>query len=206
MITPWLAKIPFPVADEVRKYRDDIVKLGLEPERKQSNKLFPFENPELKQYLFEEWNKTIHEHFVVNEFSGKFRLGVLVKNNKYVSVSNPDNGRIFHNHLKCTINTAIYITPPKEPTFEIIDPDVNGLAEGCTTKIITVEENYLYCTPNWLYHRIRDQQDERYRITINMEYHSEGNAYLRTEKKFDRPHGGLTGHNHIWSSSWNVGM
>lgn len=196
MITPWLVKIPFPVADEVRKYRDDLIRTGMLPETKEANRLFYYDNPELKQYLFGEWNKTLHEHFTIGEYNGNFRLCVLVKNNETSSFEDPSALRKFHSHPHCVINTAMYLTPPKEPTLEIIDPDGTGEAEGCATKKISVEENYLYCMPNWLYHRIGNQQDERYRVCINMGYHSEGTAVLKQSSK----------HKNIWSSSWNVGM
>ena len=201
-ITPWLLKLPFDVAHEANKYRDDIIKVATtNPKDKY---LFRYDNQDLIDYLYPRWIDLIEENFHVSGFhpDKEFRLKVLVQNNDVISISPPTGAQVFHNHMRCSINTAFYLTPPTTPTFEVIDPDSSS-DMGCNTKRVVVEENYLYCMPNWLYHRINKQDDERYRITINMEYYTAGFVFPKIkQEKFERPAGGLSGHNTVWSSSW----
>ena len=212
-ITPWLARLPFPVSEEIGKHKSDIIEWAKTPERQRGG-FDRYHNKELEDYLYPLWLALLQENFesLPAMSREKFKINIIVQSGDWCQgENNAISVRTYHNHMKASINTVCYCDPPNTPTLEIPDPDNTGLEDGCSVKQVTVEENFLYMMPNWLHHRLIRQKNPTPRIAVNMEYYAEGfvvRPKIEKYEKFERPPipYGIRGHNNIWSSSWNVDM
>jgi len=152
----YFVEVPFPVHEKSLEYKDDIVQNFIENECSDHGFNVHYQNDEYQKYIEEKYLNVIHSLFDVSEQLNEIKIWTYIqdaiRSNNY-----------WHNHLTTsTVNSVYYIDPPNNGG----ELEIHFFDNIC----IPIKKDTLYLFPSWMEHRPLPQQDEKIRISINIEY------------------------------------
>ena len=116
-----------------------------------------YDHTEYTSIISKAFIDVIESTFVVSPLTRPVKTWIYVQNNKHWS-------SVWHSHVTTsTINAVYYINPPKK------GGGLN-LRHNLIENIIHPKPNTLYIFPCWLEHRPLPQEDDEWRISVNIEY------------------------------------
>ena len=161
-IHPFIHEYDFPFRDEFMSHRDEIIrqfkeKVDSSKNKNRENYTVIYEHAALQQQVQQRFDKIVTENYAVSPRIRPTTLNIYLQNNRH-------SANLWHDHvLTSTINAVIYFNLPKSGGgFEFnYQGDISQLKP---------QEDKIYLFPYWLLHRPLPQEDEDYRICINLEY------------------------------------
>ena len=161
-IHPFIHEYDFPFAEEFAAHKDEIIrqfkaKIDSSNKNNRQNYTVVYQDPQLQSIVQERFDKIIHENYAVSPRIRPTTMNIYLQNNKHAA-------NLWHDHvLTSTINAVIYFNLPESGGgFEFnYQGDIGQLKP---------QEGKIYLFPYWLLHRPLPQEDEDYRICINLEY------------------------------------
>lgn len=116
-----------------------------------------FDDPEYTPIIAQKFEEVVKDIFDVDEKSRPIKTWIYCQNNKR-------NKSVWHSHVNtCTVNGVFYIDPPKEGGG--LQLFLNGFVDTIQPK-----KDKLYLFPYWMDHRPLPQEDDDWRISVNVEY------------------------------------
>ncbi len=116
-----------------------------------------YDDTEYTSIISKAFINVVESTFEVSPLTRPVRTWIYVQNNKHFS-------SVWHSHVTTsTVNAVYYINPPKR------GGGLN-LRHDLIENIIYPKSNTLYIFPCWLEHRPLPQEDDEWRISVNIEY------------------------------------
>ena len=151
----YFVEVPFFVHEKSLEYKDDMIQNFIE--NKCSNGYnVQYKNIKYQKYIEEKFIDVIYSLFDVSEQLKEIEIWTYIQDNLKSS-------DYWHNHLvTSTVNSVYYIDPPNKG---------GELEIHFIEKIrVPVKKDTLYLFPSWMEHRPLPQEDEKIRISVNLEY------------------------------------
>jgi len=170
MIEDFFIAVPFDVSELNHRYKGEMIEKFLEflnSEDSSRGNNYKYFNSEYAEPVVEKFERVIQN---------EFEVGPNIKEDKWPAVycqTNEHFRSIWHNHTKTSvINAVTYIDVPENGGH--LEVEYNG------THTIKVYEDYLYIFPGWMLHRPLPQDDNKWRICVNLEYISKDIPFCKS--------------------------
>lgn len=116
-----------------------------------------YDNEEYNSIIGEAFLNIVQQNFEVSQLVDKIKTWIYVQNYQHWH-------SVWHTHVTtASVNAVFYIDPPKKGGG--LNLRFNGIEH-----IIHPEPNILYIFPCWMEHRPLPQEDDEWRISVNIEY------------------------------------
>ena len=157
----YFMSVPFEVDQINQAYKSDMIKkfvcdkFKINSDENGYNTLF--DDSVYTSTIKNKFLKVIEDEFLVSSQLGEIKTWIYVQNKKHFK-------SVWHTHVKTsTVNAVYYIDPPKKG---------GGLNLRFSGREIVIHPdiNQLYLFPYWMEHRPLPQDEDDWRISVNIEY------------------------------------
>jgi hypothetical protein len=162
LLENYFFSVDFDLEELNQKYKPDMVNQFIQKkivEQDQSAGYnMEYVNPAYTKVVANKFHLLVEELFDVSELLNPIKTWMYVQNNEHCT----DN---WHDHVRtASVNGVFYIDPPENGgALQLIYLD--------TVHTVEIQPKRLYIFPGWLCHRPTKQEDENWRVSINVEYY-----------------------------------